>query len=67
MRHGIAGIHGPWHCGSVTYGLDQLARRGFGFWKPFSGEVQQIGWLIDPPDGANQSFELEIDRVMLTR
>jgi len=45
--------------------FDRLAQRGFGEQRPFTGEVDQLSWVIDPPDGEYLPFELSIDRVTL--
>jgi hypothetical protein len=38
--------------------FDNLVQRGWGTPLPFTGEVDQLSWLVDPSDGANLSFEL---------
>jgi hypothetical protein len=54
---------GTWQPYTVLF--RDLAQRGFGNSVPFSGEVDQLSWLIDPPDGQNLAFRLEVDQVAL--
>lgn len=56
---------GTWRQYTILF--DSLTQRGFGKTLPFTGQVDQLSWLVDPPDGQNLPFDLGVDKVILLR
>lgn len=47
--------------------VEDLAQRGFGTEKSFGGRILNLSWLIDPPDGQDLPFSLQVSNVTVIR